>query len=93
MWKYTIEALYSEMYPKIKTNTSNINKINKLFKYYKKVGALVDHKIVDDEVISTLNTNNFETYYRINDAIEKNLRLIADKRNMLIPDDKDMFGR
>jgi len=92
-WKLTLEAVYSEMYPKIAENEENLKKVEKLFSYYKKCGNLLIKKVEDQEELTTVNITAFNNYIKVNDIIEKRLRQIADRKGMLIPNEEDMFGR
>jgi len=91
LWKITIEAIYSEIYPK--TTAEQRKVINELFIKCNQYKELVYTKKINGEINNYINIKNFLALYNTLDLIEKELRTIADKKGMLIPEGGDRFGR
>lgn len=84
LWNHTLKAVFLEVKPKFEKKSKEEKKILSLFREGKKIGSVYDFKPTPDGKVKVINLVKFREYWNLLHSIESELRVIADKRGMLM---------
>lgn len=87
-WRFSVRGVYREISPKLKKKEKEC--IEKLFKKFKEIGNVMEMRITRDGKSIGISQVKFHNWWHLIDKIETVLRNLADKRGMLIPNQKGM---
>lgn len=90
IWKTTLRIIYLEINAKLSDPQRKI--IDDLFNEDKNIGNIVTSKKSREGVTKIINKTNFSDHWEKLYEIDKNLRLLADKKGMLMINKDGMFG-
>ena len=88
LWRTTLKSLFREIKPKL--NSQERSKIKKWFMMSVKIGPVLINKKTEEGSVRTINTDSFQKHWNLLDIIDSKLRILADKKGMLITN-KELF--
>lgn len=87
LWNTSLKIFYREI--KSKLINKEKKKINDMFKSSIKIGQVVETENTQEGRIKRINTTKFGRHWDLLDKIDSKLREFADKKGMLIKNDKE----
>lgn len=88
-YKSLVSRVFKEIYPKL--NEIQLKHVNNAFNRFSKFPKIIVTKYTEEGQIPHVDSRAFAKHMAYVSRIEEYLRLVADKRGMLIPDQLDDF--